>query len=193
MLAIVGCVGRIKWGVAPVGQRFFIMASGRTHETINVATLLGVGVAFAVLSDHPGFDPPLGEVVGIPSRYVFAVAYLIGTFLITPDLDLAEGHVRAKKHWGLLGFLWVPYGWLFTHRGISHTWFAGPLTRLIYLALLVGVFAAVLAPLRPVVEDAFSMSLAFSIPWGQIAPAALAGYVLSQWMHLIADGIWPGR
>lgn len=167
------------------------MASGRTHETINVMGLAGMWVAFAVLQDHPTFDPPLGETVGLVSRYVFAAAYLIGTFLVTPDLDLAEGHVRAKKHWGLLGVLWVPYGWLFTHRGISHTWFAGPLTRLLYMAFVVAVLFLLVSPLKPLLESALSVSLTVSIPWLSVAPAALAGYVVSQWMHLLADGIMP--
>lgn len=177
--------------VAQVWAGLLIMASGRMHETINVASLMGMGVAFAVLQDHPVFDPPLGEVVGVVSRYVFAAAFLIGTFLVTPDLDLAEGHVRAKKHWGLLGVLWVPYGLLFTHRGISHTWFAGPLTRLLYMAFVGALLVLLVSPLKPWVESAFSVDIVLRIPWMSVAPAALAGYVVSQWLHLLADGIMP--
>ena len=99
--------------------------------------------------------------------------------------------MRAKKHWGLLGVLWVPYGWLFTHRGISHTWLAGPLTRLIYMAFVGATLVVLASPLKPLLESVFSVSIALSVPWWSVGPAAFLGYLLSQWLHLLADGIMP--
>jgi uncharacterized metal-binding protein len=101
----------------------------------------------------------------------FALAYLAGTYLLSPDLDLAEKGVRAGRRWGVLRLLWRPYGWLFRHRGLSHTWVLGPLTRLAYL----GVDWDLRPPSWP--KEALG--------WG------LLGYYLSQWLHLLADGIWP--
>lgn len=170
-----------------------LMASGHTHEAINTAALIAIAVTFATLQDQPKFDPRLGEVVPLAARFVFGAAYLIGTFLVTPDLDLAEGNVRAKKHWGLLGILWIPYGWLLTHRGISHTWLAGPVTRLLYMAFVLAALAVLLSPIRPVVESSLSVSVSVSIPWPSASTAAIAGYLVSQWLHLLADGIMPWR
>lgn len=106
---------------------------------------------------------------------------------MSPDLDLAEGHVNSKRAWGFLGALWVPYGLLFSHRGWSHSWLIGPLTRLIYLAVMVAVVTGLLHFLLPSVDWPVT-SLAFS--WSLALPL-LVGYYLSQWLHLIADGVRP--
>lgn len=105
------------------------MPSGRVHEAINL-TALGLGsLAYLALGGSPER----------PEALAFALAYLAGTFLLSPDLDLAEKEVRSRRRWGLLGVLWRPYGWLFRHRGLSHTWVLGPLTRLGYLVGLLGL------------------------------------------------------
>jgi uncharacterized metal-binding protein len=117
----------------------------------------------------------------------FTLAFAAGTFLLSPDLDLAEGRVDSKRHWGLLGFLWVPYGMVFSHRGLSHTWVVGPLTRLAYLAIVTVIVVGLLRYLLPGLEmPAIPQPLdtKFLIP-------LVAGYYLSQWLHLIADGVRP--
>jgi uncharacterized metal-binding protein len=92
------------------------MPSGRTHEAINL-TLLGLGGALYLAQ---GGSPEE------PRALAFLLGYLTGTFLLSPDLDLAEKGVRAQGRWGVLGALWRPYGWLFRHRGLSHTWILAP-------------------------------------------------------------------
>ncbi|SDF11941.1 Uncharacterized metal-binding protein [Thermus arciformis] len=155
------------------------MPSGRVHEALNL-TALGLGsLAYLALGGSPED----------PRALAFALAYLAGTFLLSPDLDLAEKEVRARRRWGLLGLFWRPYGWLFRHRGLSHTWVLGPLTRLGYLGgllallgfLVQGVlgFWGVEVRLRP---PSFGLE---ALGFG------LLGYYLSQWLHLVADGIWP--
>lgn len=104
------------------------MPAGRVHEAINLGALGLLSASYLYHGDHLG--------VSEPAAFGFAAAYLIGTFLVTPDLDLAEQRVRAKGNWGVLGWLWVPYGLIFSHRGWSHTWIVGPLTRLAYMALM---------------------------------------------------------
>lgn len=124
-----------------------------------------------------------------PRALAFALAYLAGTFFLTPDLDLAERGVRAVGRWGVLGVLWRPYGRLFRHRGLSHTWVLGPLTRLGYLA---GLLYLLYLGAREVL--AF-LGVTWRLgPWvwsKEVVWAALLGYYLSQWLHLAADGIWP--
>lgn len=165
------------------------MPSGRTHEAINVivyAALAG-GYAYArrqgLVDDHP--------LLATETLAAFSASYLVGTFLVTPDLDLAENRVRAKSHWGLLGLLWVPYGAIFSHRGLSHSWLVGPLTRLVYLilvALALGYAASLVAPW-------FGYTLQVNVilgeNWQQLGLGAVLGYYASQWLHLLADGIQP--
>ncbi|AFV77061.1 uncharacterized metal-binding protein [Thermus oshimai JL-2] len=157
------------------------MPSGRVHEAINL-TVLGALALLGLEMQGPAFweDPRL-----LP----FALGYLGGTFLLSPDLDLAEKGVRASRRWGVLGLLWRPYGWLFRHRGLSHTWVLGPLTRLGYLAFLLALLYGLLQGVSLLLGASWTLALP---PWPEEALwAALFGYYLSQWLHLIADGIFP--
>jgi len=162
------------------------MPDGVTHERVNVALLAGAAVArFALFPDKP-----------ITAEEVsFAVGYTVGTFLITPDLDLALSQsVRALRNWGPLSFLWRPYGAVFKHRGLSHTYLVGPMTRLAYLALLAFIVVAIGAP--DLVAAFFKHGLA-GLPEPFDRPtfwlAGLLGYYVSQWVHLVLDGIYPHR
>lgn len=158
--------------------------SGRVHNLINIAaySVLAAGVLLAARQDLLTVTPV--------QALNFSVAFFAGTLLLSPDLDLADGGgVDSKRRWGVLGVLWVPYGWLFRHRGLSHTWLLGPLTRLLYLGLwgllLLGIVRFVWpgAPL-PGLPQPVSLKV--------VLPLVL-GYYLSQWLHLIADGVWPGH
>jgi uncharacterized metal-binding protein len=155
------------------------MPSGRVHEAVNL-TVLGAG-ALAYLAQ--GGSPEE------PRALAFALAYLAGTYLLSPDLDLAEKGVRAGRRWGVLRLLWRPYGWLFRHRGLSHTWVLGPLTRLAYRGGVVWVLAFPLGRLLAYLGVDWDLRPPSwpkeALGWG------LLGYYLSQWLHLLADGIWP--
>ncbi|GAA5436185.1 hypothetical protein Daqu01_01299 [Deinococcus aquaticus] len=155
--------------------------SGRVHNLINIAAYSVLAAATLVASRQ--------ELVSVTSVQAlnFTLAYAAGTFLLSPDLDLAEGRVDSKRHWGILGVLWVPYGMMFSHRGLSHTWILGPLTRLAYLAVMVALVVGLLSYVVPTLKlPALSGSLDVAV----LAPFAL-GYYLSQWLHLIADGVRP--
>lgn len=117
----------------------------------------------------------------------FSLGFLAGTFLLSPDLDLSEQGVNSKRNWGFLGPLWVPYGMVFSHRGLSHTWIVGPLTRVAYIAIIVFIVVGVLRTFWPEVE---LPKLPQPFEWKVLIPVTL-GYFLSQWLHLIADGIRP--
>ncbi|GGR28008.1 metal-binding protein [Deinococcus ruber] len=166
------------------------MPSGRVHNLINIAVFAGLSVAALYLSGTQ-------RVVITPLQATsFSAAFASGTFLLSPDLDLATGNVDSKRRWGPLGFLWVPYGLMFSHRGLSHTWLLGPLTRLAYVALIVALawgllygagqlFPALKVPLPHLPP------LSLSVLGAKFVYPALAGYYLSQWLHLIADGVRP--
>jgi len=155
------------------------MPSGRAHEAINLTALGLGGIAYLAY----------GGVPEDPRALAFALGYLGGTFLLSPDLDLAERGVRAQGRWGFLGFLWRPYGWLFRHRGLSHTWVLGPLTRLGYLLALLFLLYALLQGTLAFLGASLTLALP-SLPPGVLL-WGLLGYYLSQWLHLLADGIWP--
>ncbi|WP_309571660.1 metal-binding protein [Deinococcus sp.] len=157
------------------------MPSGRVHNLINIAAFSVLSGAALVASRHQ-------LVVLTPAQALtFTLGFAVGTFLLSPDLDLAEGRVDSKRHWGILGVLWVPYGLLFSHRGLSHSWVLGPLTRLAYLAL---VIALVVGLLRYITPGITLPTVPEPVNVKVIIPVVL-GYYLSQWLHLIADGIRP--
>jgi uncharacterized metal-binding protein len=156
--------------------------SGVVHETINLALLGGVALAYLNFGQER-----LEQQVALASTG----AYLIGTFLVTPDLDLAEQKVRPKGRWGLLGMLWVPYGWMFSHRGISHTWIVGPLTRLLYMVLMGVVVYWAAANVMRYFGAELSLRGKLTAPPQEILWAAVLGYYVSQWLHVLADYFWP--
>lgn len=69
------------------------------------------------------------------SLIVFGLSYLFSSLMLSPDLDLRSN--SARRRWGILGFIWIPYTKLFKHRGLSHNLLFGPLTRVGYLLLFV--------------------------------------------------------
>lgn len=161
------------------------MPGGVIHERINLGLLGGLTGAYAYAR-----SVAFASAIDPSTLTVFCTSYLVGTFLVTPDLDLAEGNVRAKRHWGWLGLLWVPYGKLFRHRGLSHTWILGPLTRLLYLAGLGSILFWLAANLAPHLGYTLTLSLEPNM-WQRFSTSAFLGYYASQWCHLLADGIQP--
>lgn len=155
--------------------------SGRVHNLINIA-------AYSVLAAGALYAARQEILVITPAQAMnFTVAYAAGTFLLSPDLDLAEGRVDSKRHWGVLGVLWVPYGMVFSHRGWSHSWVIGPLTRLLYVALILALLVGLV---KFIVPDVQLPVIPQPIAWKVVVPLLL-GYYFSQWLHLIADGVRP--
>jgi len=173
------------------------MPSGRAHEAINLAVYAAAAASYAYARQR-GLTAEVDTLLAPETLTAFSTSYFVGTFLVTPDLDLAENRMQARNNWGLLGLLWIPYGALFEHRGLSHTWLIGPLTRLIYLALLALALSWGASVVGPYFGYSFNLEFVLSENWQELAVGALAGYYLSQWLHLIADGIqpdhaWKGR
>ncbi len=167
------------------------MADGRRHETVNLLALGGLGVAW-FWSRSLGTQLVPDQLFPLPARAAFVVSYLVGTFLVTPDMDLANRSVRAKRHWGVLGILWVPYGAIFRHRGLSHSWFAGPLTRLLYLLVLALALIEFIRVLGGWLGFTFELRASVYGQWGWLLAGSAVGYYLSQWLHLLLDG-FPAR
>jgi len=132
------------------------MADGKTHE---LHGLLAGGallvLALALARAEPAY---------------IASGLVLGTVLLSPDLDMAR--TRPSSWWGPLRVMWWPYAWAFDHRGVSHSWIVGPLTRLIYIGLPVGL----------VWWGCFQLEGVG--PW--LAWVA-GGIVLGNWLHLLGD------
>ena len=157
------------------------MPSGRTHTRIDLfflVVILGVGACFW---------KPLVQFFGrdemVEYGTVFVVAYLFGTFLLSPDLDLKVSD--PMKNWGILRLLWRPYSYAFKHRGLSHMPIVGTLTRLLYMVLVAYVLFAVI-------------NVFFDLGWQMsfedakkidrnIVLWALAGLCLPDLFHILAD------
>lgn len=143
------------------------MPSGRVHETVNLLAL-----------------PPTLYFLPEPlPKLPFAVGYLVGTFWLTPDLDLATS--RPSKRWGILRLIWLPYAWLFPHRGLSHRPFLGALTRVLYLAAIAGLGLWLL--------DTLGYHLRFNFPVGQSWLSFFAGIFVADLLHLFLDTIFGRR
>jgi uncharacterized metal-binding protein len=150
------------------------MPSGRVHNAINTMTYLAAAGAYGYAHTQNLLRLEPQQII------VGSMAFFAGTFLLSPDLDLSEQNNSSKRAWGWLGFVWVPYGWVMSHRGMSHTWLVGPLTRLVYLALLLALPAYLL-------RDQLTT---WRIGQAELM-AAVIGYYASQWLHLVADGVAP--
>ncbi|MCS7191502.1 MAG: metal-binding protein [Armatimonadetes bacterium] len=143
------------------------LPSGRVHETVNLLTL---PAAVYFLPD---------QLPKIP----FAAGYLVGTFWLTPDLDLTTS--RPARRWGILRIFWLPYAWLFTHRGLSHRPFLGALTRVLYLAALAGIGLFLL--------DLLGYKLQFEISLSDGWLSFFAGVLVADAIHLVLDTVFRSK
>ena len=157
------------------------MPSGHVHTAVNLG-VLGVGAA---LSRWLGLDT---REVALP----FMAGYLLGTLLITPDLDLAgQVRINAQRNWGTWDFIWWPLGHCLKHRGITHTFFRGPALLLGYLLMLLGLVGY------------GADQVCTQLGWTRLSTATLPsalwpglpGYLCAYWLHLWLDGDrpWEGR
>lgn len=100
------------------------MPAYRTHVAVNLS--LGLPIALAAIRH-----------LATPNEILsFSAAYIYGTLLLHPDLDLAH-KIRLFSWKGLLTLPFRLYSRLFRHRGLSHMPVIGTLTR---VAWLMGLF-----------------------------------------------------
>ncbi len=111
--------------------------------------------------------------VGCPYAANIALAglgILLGSIWLSPDLDMAR--TLPMRRWGPLRVLWWPYAGLFAHRGVSHHFLLGPLSRVAYASLAV----------VPVWWLGFDWAGAgWWLAW------LGGGILLGNWLHLLAD------
>ncbi|GAB6066435.1 metal-binding protein [Aquifex pyrophilus] len=93
------------------------MASYKGHEAFNVVM----------------FTP---FVFVIPKDYLiyFGTGYFLGTFLLSPDIDLS--HSKPSQRLKFLKAIWFPFWFFSKHRGITHKPFLGTFVKLFYLIFI---------------------------------------------------------
>ncbi len=111
-------------------------------------------------------------------------AYLLSSLLLSPDLDL--GSSSARRRWGPLGFIWLPYSKLFKHRGLSHSLLLGPLTRIGYLFLVGWLVALGLRYLGVLGEGGIGLHLNLGLRRELLGMIAL-GLYLPNALHIVYD------
>ena len=143
------------------------MASGRAHALVSLVAAVPCGIAVGWLTADIGAG--VAATVGCASGIA-----------LSPDLDMAQEITESERlvirHLWVAGWLWtllfLPYGWLFKHRGISHWPIVGTLGRLLYLYL----FYLLLA-----LWQSWPLSLPpLAWPWA-------AGLAWSDFLHWVLD------
>lgn len=93
------------------------MASGKTHTRTNLVAIGALAIA------TPFIDAEIST--------VFLFSAIIGTFWLSPDLDLKSD---AYYRWGILRGFWLPYVKLMPHRSLfSHLPFLSDIIRVLYV------------------------------------------------------------
>jgi len=98
------------------------MPNHKVHERINWCLLCGIAVVLYWLR------------VDLWSGITFTIGYIFSTYFVTPDLDLDS---KIYKRWYILKVFWCPYKEVFKHRQCSHHVVFGPISLVLYLAILI--------------------------------------------------------
>tara|TARA_Y100000034_G_scaffold131368_1_gene191951 strand:- start:684 stop:1151 length:468 start_codon:yes stop_codon:yes gene_type:complete len=116
--------------------------------------------------------------------FVFIIGFVVGTFFITPDLDIYGS--RASKAWDGFRFIWYPYSKCFCHGKISHFPIVGTFTRLSYLGFVL-VFVVYL--LSEYAGLPISVSVFRVYRWELLI--LLGGILFANFGHVLLD--WVSR
>lgn len=146
------------------------MASGRTHELINLTVL-----------------PPIVYYLSPNDLVSFLGGYFVGTFLLSPDNDIY--HSKPNKRWKILRFIWIPYTKIFKHRGISHIPIYGIITKMLYLIGIVLIALFILKTLNILKVHNENINLK-SILLNPIFLSFTIGLILAEIVHIFTDIIY---
>lgn len=146
------------------------MALGKVHDRVN----LSVGAIFC------------GALIGFGQNpYVtgaFLFGWLVSTLIFSPDSDL-----MPKARTGPLRFFIYPYSVFFKHRGLSHSFLFGTLTRFIYGLLMLGLLTYVLNEMGKI-DTTIDQYFSFLYDWLSRFDYTKQEYQMLVWLYLGASG-----
>lgn len=148
------------------------MANYKKHSQFNLFLALPVLLAAA----HYLWHPPLLYLS------VFSGTFIYSTLFMSPDVDLAH-QIKLFSLRGLLTLPFRVYSMIFRHRGISHSFFFGSLTRIFWLAgfgllIFYGIY------------ETFPNKKSFYLFYRQhriFLLYSFAGICFADWCHLLLD------
>lgn len=107
------------------------MPAGKVHNQFNVFFLIVCLIFYFIVYKLRHLD------------YVvcYSVFFMIGTFFLSPDLDLEN--TKPQNKWRKYKILVIPYADIFKHRGLSHKILIGTLTRVFYFVVLFSILTIV--------------------------------------------------
>ena len=151
------------------------MPSGRIHLRIEAVLLVALGAVGGWLASLKAIE--------MVTAAAFVASYALSMLLLSPDLDLRRS--RAFARWGLFRWLWIPYAAVFRHRQVSHHPIVGPLTRILYLSVIVALVGLAVCA-------ATGWRVSPCLPQAEILVALVAGLYLPNLVHILADRVDTG-
>jgi uncharacterized metal-binding protein len=153
--------------------------NGETHEKLNLMFLAAAIPTAYFKGSFTSYEMTL-----------MIVGYLIGTFFLNPDCDIAS---KPQNRWLVLKKIWKP----FTHRGILHSaimWaamfgIAYYHDSIIYVIVMVLLVLALSYIRKYKVYTVFIIMLMFTGSYFLMQPLFIAGVVASALCHIGCDTV----
>lgn len=142
------------------------MPSGKQHDRITL-WLLPVVLAGAFMAT-----------VDVPRTVIVSIAFLIGGFMMGPDLDI---YSVQYQRWGPMRWIWYPYQVMIKHRS---TWSHGPLVGTLVRVFYLGAWIVLFASLGVLVSNHFWQT---QLTWDRLEPtlSTLLIRYSKEWLALL--------
>jgi len=147
------------------------MPSGKTHMKINI-------VAFPILI----IALTMWGVMDRVFYLFFGIGFIIGTYFLTPDMDIKSDTYR---NWGPFRFIWFFYLKLIPHRSfLSHSIVIGDIVRIAYFVLILSP-AWYLLNERVLNGELWN----YIVPYQTNIGISIIGIMAASTLHIVADFI----
>lgn len=148
------------------------MANYQTHTKFNICIALPIFLLIFFVF----LQPPLFGLL------LFSLSFVYSTLFMNPDVDVSY-KIRIFSLRGILTLPFRMYCLFFRHRGLSHSFLYGSLTRILWLF---GCFLFALYishKTLPTLPDCISFLSRYKVSLSYI----FAGICLADWCHLLLD------
>ena len=126
--------------------------------------------------------------LSITSNAIFSASYLYATFVMTPDVDVAN-KIKLLSLRGIVSMPFILYAKIFRHRGLSHRIIIGSITRVLWLILCVFIIFLIFK-----IGHIFTSSFTkYILEHKQFIISAIAGIIIADFFHLSLDTICKSK